>query len=416
MQSLLILGRQPAIGLAELESLYGAAKVKPIGNEAALVDVDPCLLAFDRLGGSIKFCKLLTELETVDLAGIEHFLINTAPKQSLNMPKGKMLLGLSAYGFNTTAKQLLKTAVNIKQAVRTTGRGVRVVPNKETALSSAQIIHNRLLTPNGWDLVLVKDGQRTLIAQTIKVQDIEAYARRDQNRPYRDAKVGMLPPKLAQTIINLSVGLLPEEAAQSVCDIPPDQPIPKQHYQNTLILDPFCGSGVILQEAAIMGYDVMGTDIDQRMVDYAAKNIDWLKSLKSTPVNSEVSIDTKLADATSYNWERTPTNIATETYLGKPLPSLPQPKDLEPVMAECNQIINDFLTNLAKQINTGARICMAVPAWQQKNKSFIHLPVLDSIGVIGYNRVSFEHVRDDQLIYYRPGQVVARELLVLTRK
>ena len=26
-------------------------------RDAAVVDVDPCLLAFDRLGGSIKFCK-----------------------------------------------------------------------------------------------------------------------------------------------------------------------------------------------------------------------------------------------------------------------------------------------------------------------------------------------------------------------
>ena len=51
MQSLLVLGRQPELGIAELESIYGAAKLKPIGGKAVIVDVDPCLLAFDRLGG-----------------------------------------------------------------------------------------------------------------------------------------------------------------------------------------------------------------------------------------------------------------------------------------------------------------------------------------------------------------------------
>src|SRR4051794_2242006 len=58
MQSLMILGRLPALGTAELESLYGADKVKLVGTQAVIVDVDPCLLAFDRLGGSVKFCKV----------------------------------------------------------------------------------------------------------------------------------------------------------------------------------------------------------------------------------------------------------------------------------------------------------------------------------------------------------------------
>ena len=55
-KSLCILGRQPALGLAELESLYGAENVRLAGTTAAFVDVDPFLLAFDRLGGSVKFC------------------------------------------------------------------------------------------------------------------------------------------------------------------------------------------------------------------------------------------------------------------------------------------------------------------------------------------------------------------------
>jgi hypothetical protein len=38
------------------------------------------------------------------------------------------------------------------------------------------------------------------------VQDIDAYAERDFERPMRDAFVGMLPPKLAQIMLNLAVG------------------------------------------------------------------------------------------------------------------------------------------------------------------------------------------------------------------
>src|SRR3954447_4001808 len=109
MQSLLILGRQPALGLAELESLYGAAALQPVGKQAVIVDVDPCLLAFDRLGGSVKFCKLLTTLDTTHWREIEKFLIQVSPGHSKTMPEGKMLLGLSVIGLDIGVKQIEAT-------------------------------------------------------------------------------------------------------------------------------------------------------------------------------------------------------------------------------------------------------------------------------------------------------------------
>src|ERR1700742_661994 len=106
MQSLVVLGRQPALGLAELESLYNGSKLRPVGNKAAVVDVDPCLLAFDRLGGSVKFCKILTTLDTTDWHQIEKFLLQVSPGHSERMPEGKMQLGLSVIGLDIPLKQL----------------------------------------------------------------------------------------------------------------------------------------------------------------------------------------------------------------------------------------------------------------------------------------------------------------------
>ncbi len=111
MQSLMILGRQPELGLAELESLYGAGKIRPVGDKAAVVDVDPCLLAFDRLGGSVKFCKILTELDTTDWKAIEKFLVEVSPGHSQKMPEGKMRLGLSAIGLKVSAAASLTPPV-----------------------------------------------------------------------------------------------------------------------------------------------------------------------------------------------------------------------------------------------------------------------------------------------------------------
>jgi tRNA (guanine10-N2)-dimethyltransferase len=414
MQSLVILGRQPYLGIAELESLYGAEKVRPLGLQAAVLDIDPCLLAFDRLGGGVKFAKILTELETSEWHEIDRFLRTTGPKQSQLIPKGKLNLGISAYGFNASAKQVQAMAIALKLAIKNTGRSVRVVPNKETYLNSAQVIHNHLTDENGWELLLIKNGKSTVIGQTIKTQDIAAYGRRDQGRPARDPKVGMLPPKLAQIIINLSVGLLPKAAERSICATPRGIPLQKIHFKDRL-LDPFCGTGVIIQEAGIMGYDSIGTDINVRMVNYAKANIKWLAKLPQTPLNPDVSITIYPADATKHHWTLGPDFIASETFLGKPLPASVKINDLKPVIAECNDIIQGFLANIYQQIDKGSRLCLAVPAWRNSNGRFTHLPLIDSLEVIGYNRVSFVHAPDEQLIYYRPDQRVARELLVLTK-
>ena len=412
MQSLLVLGRQPAIGIAEVESLYGADKVQPIGSKSVIVDVDPCLLAFDRLGGSVKFCKVLTELDTTNWNKISKFLVDVSPGHSERMPEGKMTLGLSAIDLAVSPAKLQATALSIKKAVRKTGRPVRVVPNKEIEISSPQVIHNDLCGERGWELYLIAKGNKTIVAQTIKVQDIESYTRRDRERPKRDSRVGMLPPKLAQTIINLAAGKLPEEKLQNICDIPAGQPIPKPLLGKN-VLDPFCGTGVLLQEALIMGYSAYGSDLDQRMVDYSQQNIEWLKSWHKFETDYAI----EPGDATLIKWDNFPLidYVASETYLGKPFTSKPSGEILAQTVNECNTIIKKFLQNIHGQIAAGTRLCLAVPAWQTSPGKFKNLPLIDGLREIGYNRIKFEHIKDEDLVYARLDQIVGRELLVITR-
>lgn len=412
MQSLLILGRQPALGLAEIESLYGATALRPVGKQSVVIDIDPCLLAFDRLGGATKFCKILTVLDTTHWGQIEKFLVGVAPGHSQTIPEGKMLLGLSVVGFDIDLRQLEATGLTIKKAIRKTGRGVRLVPNKAPELNSAQVIHNKLTGPNGWELVFIRDGNQTIVAQTVKVQDIESYTRRDRERPKRDTKVGMLPPKLAQILINLAAGPIPQDKLSSICDIPAGQPIPRP-ILGQAVLDPFCGTGVVLQEALLMGYDVAGSDLEPRMVEYTAKNLEWLSEIygfeaKDYPLEA--------GDATNNKWPVIPTFVATETYLGRPFTEKPGSEILTQTANDCNLIIKKFLNNISSQVPSGTRFCLAVPAWQTRPNEFKRLPLIDSLSDMGYNRISFEHIRDEDLIYYRADQIVARELIVITKR
>lgn len=405
-QTLCVFGRLPALSLAELESLYGADSVRPVGSYGALLNMEPVRVDFSRLGGTVKFCKVLTILETTNWKEIEKFLKNAVPQHAVRLPEGKMKLGLSIYGLRVSTGQVSATALELKKVIKSSGKSVRVVPNNELVLSSAQVLHNQLTGHLGWELIFLKDGDQTILAQNIAEQDIESYGARDQARPKRDAKVGMLPPKLAQTITNLAVGSVAGQPVAESCT-PGSQPKKDQ-----VVLDPFCGTGVVLQEAALMGYDVYGTDLDQRMVDYSKANLDWLgENLAHAPFTYFLD----QADATSYTWDSHFDFVASEAYLGRPFSATPDPKVLSEVISDVNLIIKKFLQNLAGQTKPGFRLCLAVPAWKD-GKNFKHLPLIDQISSLGYNHVSFKHVRRKDLIYFREDQVVARELLVLTRK
>lgn len=355
-------------------------------------DITPDEIDFARIGSSIRLAKVLDEINSAQWPIIARHLIQSLPEYLDYLPEeGKVKLGLSVFGVPTTTQHLFRTGLELKKVCKKAGRSVRLVPNTELALSSAAALHNQLAGELGMELLLVRHGNKTWLAQTTSVQDITAYARRDQGRPKRDARVGMLPPKLAQTIVNLATGPLPAG-------------------EDNVVLDPFCGTGVVLQESLLMGYGAYGTDLEPRMIDYSRENLEWLAThgKETTPM-------LETGDATDHQWTHPFSVVASETYLGRPLSSWPGSDTLHEIIGTCNAIIDKFLKNIAAQTEPGKRFCLAVPAWRGPNGQIHHLPLLDHLGELGYNRLRFEHAKDADLVYYRPEQLVARELLVITR-
>ena len=383
-----ILGRQPAFGLAELESRFGAGKVAPFGDVAASVDLTPDAIPFHFLGSVIKFARPLAVFDSIDWPTVMALTAERLAGLLVDMPEGKIKLGLSTYGINVSLKQLQRSGLELKKKIRDTGRSVRIVPNTALELNGAQVIHNRLATDAGCELLLIRDGRQTHLARTLYVQDIDDYARRDFGRPKRDAFVGMLPPKLAQTMLNLA-----------------------QVSPESRVLDPFCGTGVVLQEAALMGANVYGTDISERMVQFTRDNLRWLRETYRVDFTEKV----EAADATTAIWEQPLGSVVTEVYLGRPMTALPDATRLRHIMDECNTITALFLANLHAQLKPGARCCIAVPAWFD-GRRFLHLNVVDDLKKMGYNRISFKHTGNAGLVYHRESQTVARELLVITVK
>ena len=202
----------------------------------------------------------------------------------------------------------------------------------------------------------------------------------------RDPLVGMLPPKLAQTLINLS-GANP----------------------NQTILDPFCGTGTVLMEAFAMGINSYGSDISPEMIEATRLNMDWFAKNQQQP-----SYNVKLADATSHQWETNIDAVAGETFLGPALRKIPEKHALKTIIHDVDDIHRRFLLNLAPQLTSGVRVCLAVPSWHDSGV-FIDLPCLDDLEKLGYNPSSFVFTHN-KLVYHRPQQVVGRRILNLVRK
>jgi tRNA (guanine10-N2)-dimethyltransferase len=282
-------------------------------------------------------------------------------------------------------------ALGLKKQAKSRSLNLRVVPNRTTSLSSAQVIYNRLTQSPNCEFVVTRINDRLALAITRQVQDINAYGQRDFNRPGRDSRVGMLPPKLAQIMLNLA-----------------------QVSSEDTVLDPFCGSGVVLQEALLLGAKVIGSDLSPRMVEMSRLNLDWLQSIDPSIDKSTAVLE--VGDATSYHWQQPFNKVVSEILLGPPLTNPPDQTYLLKISSSVNYLLLKTLRNLHTQLAQNQMMVLAVPCWKTRTEKDYFLPVVDQIEEIGYNRVSFELVDSGNLVYQREGQFVKRQLLVLKRK
>ena len=431
-----LLGRQPEISFAELAAVFGADCVNRISQQFA--EVQTSQFDITTLGGTIKCAEVITELpasrtDKASLLAASHFITQHYQAKWAHSPH-KITLGLSAYNLAVGTRDVQKTGLILKSSLKKSGTSLRLIPNDQPSLSTATAHNNKLGgSPYKVELLLVKTTDRRLIiAESRGVQNITAYTRRDRHRPKRDAFVGMLPPKLAQIMLNLALGAGPltgqrscgnsvTRSASSLSDksmvlrtaLPDAFDLEETAGSRAavIILDPFCGTGTVLQEALLAGYDVVGTDLSQKMVDYTAENLSWLQSTFTAPGHPIGRvIDIHQADATTHRWPNSThlTAVVCETYLGQPFSAPPAPQKLAAVVGNCNHIITGFLTNIRPQLAPNTPLCIAVPAWYDASGRAAHLPLIKHLQELGYHQLNHT-----PLIYRRPDQIVARELLVL---
>lgn len=219
--------------------------IKVVENRYLLVSTDADYIAmkriYNRLGGFISFGKIIDNRETF----LEQF--DSSEKQ--------VRFGISLYTdikSEWNFSKVKKLAKSIKTRFKEIGVGSRFIMPKDKTLNTAQITKNNILE-TGFELVILQDNEQYLYGETLGVQDIEAFAQREYERPSVDKQMGVLPAKLARILVNLT--------GQTV---------------GAKIWDPFCGSGTILMEGLMLGYNMLGSDIDRDAIRYSEDNIKWM--------------------------------------------------------------------------------------------------------------------------------------------
>lgn len=416
-----LLGRQPELSLAELEQVFG--NVTQISDMAATFESteQPDI---QRLGGSVKLGEVVAEFDALEWQKLSKKIAQYYSDRLRDFD-GKVTIGISVYGREVAPRDVQRTGLVLKSALKKHGVSMRLIPNDGPALSTATSHHNKLgLSPNKIEILVFYGKGRVFVAESLGTQNITALAARDQARPKTDAFVGMLPPKLALMMINLSgitkdlsshSATVAEDTKSAVQPASAGETVSsdsraRKGDQGLTILDPFCGTGVVLQEAALLGLNVYGTDLSEKMVDYSTANLEWLSN--KFPIG-DVTIEA--GDAVEHTW-RLPVNaVVAETYLGQPFSAPPSQDKLDKVLKVVDTITSKFLSNIHGQLEPGTPLCLAVPAWRSATGWFTYLPVIKKLESLGYEWQQLDSVDSTKLTYFREDQIVARQLLLLRR-
>lgn len=388
MQRFAILGSHPELSLAEIRAITGATASQSAGITAVFDDMaDEPTTLMQRLGGTQKIGHVIGELPTMQGDDADAMIEFLASQLEHEHKESKMHFGISVYDFGDTeavealGAQARRIGLSVKNALKARGVSSRFVMAKEAAISAVGVIKNELIT-KGAEFVLMCGKDRIVIGTTAAVQDAEDWSNRDFGRPRRNAKQGMLPPKLARMMLNMS----------------------GHRVAGATVLDPFCGSGTVLMEAAMLGAKkLIGSDIATGAIHDTQHNMSWLKTL-GVAVGEVDCFAAKASEVANRIEENTVDLVVTETYLGLPRRGAETETDLEKAVDYIETMYRESFSSMRKSLKEDAGILIAAPVHYLGNKTF-EAPVEKIFEELGYWS---EPLAAEPLIYHREEQLVGR--------
>ncbi|MCX6743610.1 MAG: RsmD family RNA methyltransferase [Candidatus Parcubacteria bacterium] len=393
MKYFFILGKNPILSKAEIEAVLQISdcrfQIADFWDRVLIIETEKELdvgSLNNRLGGTVKIGKILDKIDSLENFEEKFF-------ELVNFGDGKVFFGFSLYQLDPKVhlkkhqKELLPVAMEIKRILREEKNiNSRYVVSKELELSSVIVKKNKLLQ-NGAEICFLIKENEILVGQTLAVQAFEEFGARDFTRPSRDQVSGMLPPKLARIMINLA-----------------------QVKEDAQILDPFCGSGTLLQEALILGYqNIIGSDQSPKAIADTHNNLAWLKEKYQLNTNNVRVFNLPVEEMSQEIKPNSIEAIITEPFLGPPIKGNENISQIESIIKELDalylQAFNEFQISLKKQ----GKIVIIFPVFNLRNIN-TKLTILNKIEQMGFKKLNKE-----ELMYFRPNQLIWREIIIFEK-
>lgn len=335
-----------------------------------------------RLGGTIKIMEVVPVQNEIENVLEKHLGLDT---HEWKFHYAMNIFWKSEIGH----KELLKIS---KKVIKEHGKNPRFINGEFKNISSVAIIKEALIKKET-DFNFIFSPEKTYFWKTIFVQDIYGYSNRDYGKD-RDMNVGMLPPKLAQMMINLSGW--------------------------KMIYDPFVWLGTVLIESVYMeNKKIFGSDLSERMVETSRSNLEKLK--KSFHFTSHIIFqNAKYIHEIDFLWEVDA--IVTEWYLWEIMTknniSLER---IEKQRKKLSELYEWFFSGL-KRLNFQGNIVICFPFWDMQWKFLYFEEIYDIIGKycevekLLPENIDFWVTKSGSLLYKRDEQLVGREIFCLKLK
>lgn len=405
-----ILGRDPVLSIAEILSVFSNLKISyktsTVSDEVLLLSSGSKLdisKLNQSLGGTVKIGTVLDQanLEDSEEKFNKIFSANNLLGNFLPEIEGKLHFGISIYNAGGDEKYLkalfagLKSLdLLVKKNLAKEGKKAGFVKIKNRFLSSVSVEKNKLLT-KGAEIVLVLTKDKVLVGKTLAVQKFGQFSLRDVGRPKRDRRAGIMPPKLARIMVNLS-----------------------QIEEDGVLLDPFCGSGTILQEAVILNIkSVIGSDISGRAIDNSQRNLDWLFSTFTGFKKADYDLKLFHLDVTHLEQKIKPESvdaIVTEPYLGPPLYEKPGEEKIKEILTEVKDLYLTSFSQFSKVLKPDGIVVVILPVFETEEKVFF-LRILTDIKKMGFT-VKKLLEDEESIIIGEKKKFIRREIICFKKK
>jgi tRNA G10 N-methylase Trm11 len=380
-QYLFQFGHSPQLSSRELSQVLTAHGIKfkkePYAIDITLIQTNskiPLESIFDQLGGSIRMAKLYRRVTEAELptAIVSYF-------KSIPSVPNKIVFSIT----DSTDKLDVPTVLGeTKDLLTKSGFKSRFILPKEGFLAPIQIQTN-----NVHEFIYLKTESEYLLFHTEKISNFHYWQTIDRDRPEVDPQSGIMPPKVARIMINL--GLVK----------PPNS--------ETFVLDPFCGSGTLLNQALSLNLSCMGSDIDAAAVADTQKNLEWFtENFPTTGTYKVLNIDAQDLELTDL--PKPADLIATEVYLGPP--KIPAGNELIRLIKDLEQLYQRILPHLKDLLIVRGRLVIALPKFDHPESVKSLQFLIDTCENSGYTLIS------GPTLYSHGRALVKRAIYILEKK